>query len=95
MDSGARMVPLALDDDPIERSRAEVDTAIRMVVDGYAHSVRLACLAGAEDAAPVAAASAQANGLLFRMERGDTGSVTLIVGPTILIEVDRRIALER
>jgi hypothetical protein len=72
----------------IERTLAEVDAAIALVVLGAAVTVRLCNLAVAEDAAFVAAARAQDAGVEFSLFRDGSRWPTLVVGPRRLGVVD-------
>jgi hypothetical protein len=65
----------------LERTIAEIDGAIELVVRAEARTVYLTGLPRIEQAAPLGAARAQRAGVLFRVE-GDAGTpLTVIVGP--------------
>jgi hypothetical protein len=67
--------------DQLERTLAEVDGAIELVVRGEARSVYLTSLPRLEQAAPIGAARAQRAGVLFRLEGDPATSLTAVVGP--------------
>jgi hypothetical protein len=69
--------------DATERTLAEIDAAIAMVVLRVAVSVRLVNLALAEESAFDAATRAQAAGVAFSLNRDASGSVALIIGPRL------------
>jgi hypothetical protein len=65
----------------LERTLAEIDGAIELVVRAGAHTVYLTGLPRIDQAAPLGAARAQRAGVQFRVE-GDAGTtLTVIVGP--------------
>ena len=70
--------------DSVERTLAEVDAAIALVVLGAAVTVHLCNLAFAEDAAFDAAAAAQAAGVGFSLLRDGARWPTLVVGPRLI-----------
>jgi hypothetical protein len=61
----------------------EIDAAIALVALGAAVRVRICSLRAAEDAAPTAAARAQAAGVGFRISPTPAGPPTLMVGPRL------------
>jgi hypothetical protein len=69
--------------DPLEIALTEIDAAIALVVLGVAVTVRICSLRAAEDAAPTAAARAQAAGVAFRIVPTPAAPPTLIVGPRL------------
>jgi hypothetical protein len=69
--------------DPLDVALTEIDAAIALVVLGVAVTVRICSLRAAEDAAPTAAARAQAAGVAFRIGPVPDGPPTLIVGPRL------------
>lgn len=65
----------------LERDRREGEVAIEMVARGAAVRVHLDGLRFAERVAPMLAAQAQLAGVLFRVERNERGTPSLLVGP--------------
>ena len=68
-------------DDLIDADLREVDTAIEMVASRLAVRVRLVGLNDADTIAPIALAHAQLAGIDFRIDRGETTSLTF--GPAV------------
>lgn len=72
----ARLSYLPGADDPLDAVLREVDTAIGMVASGVALRVRLVGLSDADTIAPIALARAQLAGIDFRIDRGESTSLT-------------------
>jgi hypothetical protein len=72
----ARLSFLPGADDPLDVDLREVDTAIGMVALGMAVRVRLVGLSDADTIAPIALARAQLAGIDFRIDRGESTSLT-------------------
>jgi len=68
-------------DDLIDADLREVDTAIEIVASRLAVRVRLVGLNDADTIAPIALARAQLAGIDFRIDRGETTSLTF--GPAV------------
>ena len=66
-----------------ERTLAEIDAAIGLVVIGAATTVRLVNMELAEELAFDATARAQAAGVAFSLDRDGSGSAMWIVGPVL------------
>jgi hypothetical protein len=81
---GARRSP-ETQPDPYDVAVREIEVAIELVLSGRARVVQLSGLEGAERAAAVGLAQAQAAGVEFLLQRSATapGAVSLRIGPTL------------
>src|SRR3954469_10989336 len=82
-DGPIALLPEAMSRDALERTMAEIEAAIAVVVAGLAVSVALCGFDAADGAAFTAAVWAQAAGVAFRLRREHPGSVDLVFGPRL------------
>jgi hypothetical protein len=81
---GAKRSP-GTEPDPYDVAVREIAIAVELVVSGLARVVQLSGLAGAERAASVGLAQAQAAGVDFALQRSGSagGAVSLRIGPRL------------